>query len=296
VSPGVEAYWLLINHELIRFANTNIDKLLVEVIKRYGPNGTDLNPETKHLSKTTLQGVKNWIPLVCDRISRAGRRREAMKLFSRWQERFHLIEKTGLMREWDEIDESQKTGIEGIMFPADGKTSYSTRKQLARLSRRQRMAEYNRILKKRIEHYPQGWKGPGEPLFLPYQLNVQYGLGSPSKFFVESYYLWKEQVQGVFGRREENDRHRRWWIPFKNRDTKRLEKLTRPLGRQRREMGDGEKLTSRERSNYNNTRLVNIMPRSMGPNVAKAKKAKTKAKAKENMNVDSADKDELDNS
>jgi hypothetical protein len=200
LSPGVEAYWLMINHENRRLAKSNLDRLLVDVIKRYGPNGTDLIPEMAHIASRTLQGVKNWVPVLCDRVSRSGDKQWAIDMFKKWQYRFHLIEKTGLMRDWDEIDESQKTDIEGIFNPPTHFfSSFATRTKLAGRSVKRRMAHYLSIRRERMKHYPASWRGPGKPLFLPPGANLQFGLGSPSRYFIESHELWQEQVRGRFG-------------------------------------------------------------------------------------------------
>jgi hypothetical protein len=59
---------------------------------------------------------------------------------------------------------------------------------------------YKQVSQLRRQHYPARWRGPGRPLFLPFGINVQFGLGSPSPKFRKSYVLWQKQVQGSFTR------------------------------------------------------------------------------------------------
>ena len=201
ISPGVEAYYLIINHEVHRHAIGSAERLLVDVIKRYGPNGTDLSNEQSYQGNRTLAAVKNWIPILCDRASRRGNRAHALGIWQRWQERFHLIETTGLMREWDEVDESRKASVPGIILPATTEqTSYSIRKRSARKTTRIRKAIYRNIYKEREGHYLPQWDRSGQALSLPKAPNIRFGLGSPSKYFRRAHRLWRRQMQGAFGR------------------------------------------------------------------------------------------------
>lgn len=201
ISPGIEAYWLMVNHELKRRAFGSPERLLVDALKRYGPNGIDLTPNTQHLANITLIGVKNWVPIICDKLSRGGYRDRALAMFRRWQQRFESLEKTGLLRQWDEVPESMKSKVPGILLPPSPTTeptSYAIRKQLARLSQRPRKLRYERTQELRRQHYPSRWKGAGRPLFLPFGINIQYGLGSPSRYFRKPHALWQKHVQGSF--------------------------------------------------------------------------------------------------
>jgi Mitochondrial ATPase expression/Pentatricopeptide repeat domain len=200
ISPGVEAYYLMINHEVHRNAIGSAERLLVDVIKRYGPNGTDLSEEQRYQGSRTLAAVKNWVPILCDRASRR-RKEQALGIWQRWQERFHLIETTGLMREWDEVDESRKGSVPGVILPATTEqTSYSIRKRIARNTARTRKAVYRNIQKQREEHYLPQWDRSGQALPISKASNIQFGLGSPSKYFRKSHRLWRRQIQGAFGR------------------------------------------------------------------------------------------------
>src|SRR5438552_10317620 len=147
VSPGIEAYWLMINHEKKRRARGSAERLLVDVLKRYGPNGTDLTEENQDLAWRVLSGVKNWVPTLCDALSRHGERGRAVALFRRWQHRFHALETTGLLRPWDEVDEEQKTDVPGVILPktSANQTPYSIRKGLAKRSAKQRAIVYQKI-------------------------------------------------------------------------------------------------------------------------------------------------------
>ena len=200
ISPGIEAYWHIINHEQKRRARGSVERYLVDVLKRYGPNGTDLTEENQHLASRALAGVKNWVPILCDRLSRNGERDRAVALFRRWQHRFHALETKGLLRVWDEVEEDTKSNIPGIILPSTSKnqTSFSIRKRLAKTSAKQRAIQYQIIRKRRMEHYPARWRGPGRPLFLPFGINIQFGLGSPSRRYRKSHALWQKHVQGSF--------------------------------------------------------------------------------------------------
>lgn len=201
VSPGVEAYWLIIRHEIKRRSRGgSAERFLVEVLKRYGPNGTDLTPSTQHLASTTLSGIKNWVPILCDKISRRGDPERAISIFQRWQHRFHALEKTGLLRMWDELPDSRKSAVPGLFYPSSSleDEAYLLRRQLAGASASRRATQYRKIRSLRRIHYPEFWKGPGRPLFLPPGTNVRLGLGSPLKMFQKSYTLWQNQVQGMF--------------------------------------------------------------------------------------------------
>jgi Mitochondrial ATPase expression len=217
ISPGVEAYWHMINHERKRRARGSTERLLVDVIKRYGPNGTDLTPENAHLAWRVLAGVKNWVPVLCDALSRNGERDRAVSLFRRWQHRFHALETTGLLRIWDEVEPEQQSNIPGVILPSTNntQTSYSIRKKLAKASAKERLKRYRFIRLRRKEHYPARWKGPGRPLFLPFGINVQHGLGSPARQYRKSHALWQKHVQGSFKnssiRNKELDKQKKQW-------------------------------------------------------------------------------------
>jgi hypothetical protein len=199
VSPGIEAYWLIINHQRQRNNFGSCERLLVDLLKRYGPNGTDLTPETKHLANFAMDGAKNWVPLLCDRLAiRDGDRQRAIATHIRWQQRFHLLETTGMMRQTDEVDESRKTGVVGILKPPPNvkQTSYSIRSALAKKSARQRLIRYARITRQRRMDYPD-WH-PTRFLYIPAKTRFKIGLGSPRRYFNKSYQLWREHVQGLF--------------------------------------------------------------------------------------------------
>jgi len=201
ISPGVEAYYLMINHEIRRHAIGAAERLLVNLIKRYGPNGTDISPHQQYIGNQTLSAVRNWVPILCDRASRRGDKARAVAVWQRWQERFHLIETTGLMRAWDEVDESRKTSIPGVVLPATKEpTSFSTRKRAARMSIYRRRAIYRELHRKRKMHYLTQWNGAGQAMPLVQASNIRFGLGSPSPYFRRSHMLWRRQAQGAFGR------------------------------------------------------------------------------------------------
>ena len=214
INPGIEAYWHIINHEKRRGAALSAERLLVEALKRYGPNGTDLTPDTQHLAWRTLSGAKNWVPILCDSLAANSQRGEAMGMFRRWQHRFHALETTGLLRIWDEVDEDRKTDVPGVILPplsgkaSEGPTSLSIRRRLARASARERRIAYRRIARRRREHYPYRWRGPGRPLFLPAGINIQFGLGSPSPRYRKSHKLWQRHVRASFGppRQDQEDK------------------------------------------------------------------------------------------
>ena len=214
VNPGIEMYWHMINHEKRRGAALSAERLLVEALKRYGPNGTDLTPDTQHLAWRTLSGAKNWVPILCDSLAANSQRGEAMGMFRRWQHRFHALETTGLLRIWDEVDEDRKTDVPGVILPpssgkaSEGPTSLSIRRRLARASARERRIAYRRIARRRREHYPYRWRGPGRPLFLPAGINIQFGLGSPSPRYRKSHKLWQRHVRASFGppRQDQEDK------------------------------------------------------------------------------------------
>ena len=203
ISPGVEAYWLIINHETKRLSRGgSTERYLVDILKRYGPNGTDLTASTKHLANKVLVGVKNWVPILCDRLSRSGNKDRAISIFRRFQHRFHQLETTGLLREWDEIESPRKSSIPGVIlpptppFPRD--LQHTVRRGLAKATATPRNRAYMMISQSRRLHYPLGWKGPGRPLFLPFGMNIQYGLGAPRHKYRRSHRLWQMQVQGTF--------------------------------------------------------------------------------------------------
>ena len=201
ISPGVEAYYLMVKHEIRRNAIGAAERLLVNLIKRYGPNGTDLSSDDEHVGNMTLSAVKNWVPILSDKISKTGDKERARAIWSRWQERFHLIETTGLMREVDELDDSRNTPISGVGSPATNEsTSYSIRKQAAMMSAERRNAIYQGIQKKREAHYLPEWDQSGKPAPLPLASNIRFGLASPSPYFRHSHNLWRRHVQGAFGR------------------------------------------------------------------------------------------------
>ena len=202
ISPGVEAYWLIINHETKRLSRGgSTERYLVDILKRYGPNGTDLTISTKHLAAKVLAGVKNWVPILCDRLSRSGNKDRAISIFRRFQHRFYQLETKGLLREWDEIDPARKSSIPGVILPpatAARTTTHTLRKCLAKASTGRRKEAYKVIRRSRKLHYPPRWKGPGRPLFLPFGINVQYGLGAPRHKYRHSHRLWQMHVQGTF--------------------------------------------------------------------------------------------------
>jgi len=207
ISPGIEAYWLIINHETKRLSRGgSTERYLVDVLKRYGPNGTDLNASTRHLAKRVLAGVKNWVPILCDRLSRSGDKDRAIAIFRRFQHRFHQLETTGLLREWDEVDPSRKSSIPGVILPGtpNHETSlrHTVRTGLAKSSARRRTRAYKIVSQSRRSHYPHRWKGPGRPLFLPFGINIQYGLGAPRHRYRRSHRLWQMHVQGTFRHRK----------------------------------------------------------------------------------------------
>src|SRR5271170_5371475 len=168
ISPGVEAYWLIINHETKRLSRGgSTERYLVDILKRYGPNGTDLTASTKHLANKVLVGVKNWVPILCDRLSRSGNKDRAISIFRRFQHRFHQVETTGLLREWDEIESPRKSSIPGVIlpptppFPRD--LQHTVRRGLAKATATPRNRAYGIIRQSRRLHYPHRWKGPGRP-------------------------------------------------------------------------------------------------------------------------------------
>lgn len=203
ISPGIEAYWLIINHETKRLSRGgSTERYLIDILKRYGPNGTDLTFSTKHLANRVLAGVKNWVPILCDRLSRSGNRDRAVAIFRRFQHRFHQLETTGLLREWDEIEPARKSSIPGVILPStsshEKSLQHTLRTALAKSSARRRSRTYKTISQNRRLHYPPRWKGPGRPLFVPFGMNIQYGLGAPRHRYRHSHHLWQMHVQGTF--------------------------------------------------------------------------------------------------
>ena len=203
ISPGIEAYWLIINHETKRLSRGgSTERYLVDILKRYGPNGTDLTASTKHLANQVLAGVKNWVPILCDRLSRSGNKDRAISIFRRFQHRFHQLETTGLLREWDEIEPTRKSSIPGVILPPTPpfpkNLPRTVRTGLAKSSASRRNRAYEIIRQSRRLHYPPRWKGPGRPLFLPLGTNIQYGLGAPRHKYRHSHSLWQMHVQGTF--------------------------------------------------------------------------------------------------
>lgn len=196
VSPGIEAYWLIINHEMHRRAIGSVERLLVDALKRYGPNGTDLpavNPQ--RMERQVLAGVKNWVPLLCEQTAKAGDKIRAKEIWTRWQERFETLDRTGLLRTWDEVEENRKSKVLGVVLPPSNSepTSFSVRKKLARKTFSKRYSG-KRQLRERWEVL--------SSQSMP-ESNVrdpdEAPLGIPAKAVKKSYGLWLRQARGVFG-------------------------------------------------------------------------------------------------
>jgi hypothetical protein len=253
VSPGLEAYWLMINHQRKRNNFRSCDFLLVDLLKRYGHNGTDLTPENKHIAKLAMYGVQIWVPILCHNLATRGRDKvRAIATHIRWQQRFHLLETTGLMREWDEFDDSRKTGAFGIFKTPTGtkQTSYSIRKQLAQKSRDRRLSGYGREQERRRKDYA-AWH-PRRFLFVPFGARFKVGLGAPRKYFQRSYQLWKLHMQGVFTAKDESAMRLKLTELYKMR-SKMRKTMKKNEKRAREETGEfttGRGETNRHKSRY----------------------------------------------
>ena len=119
ISPGLEAYWLMIKHELNRDtkeSRNNVETLLLDVLKRYGPNGTDLSQHTFLFSTTTLRHVKVFLQQWLQTVQQHHDKDTFARIFSEWQIRLLHLGVKGLLPPQDEADAARKTDI-GIIMP-----------------------------------------------------------------------------------------------------------------------------------------------------------------------------------
>ena len=119
ISPGLEAYWLMIKHELDRDteeSRNNVETLLLDVLKRYGPNGTDLSQHTFLFSTTTLRQVKVFLQQWLQTVQQHHDKDTFERIFSEWQIRLLHLGVKGLLPPQDEADAARKTDI-GIIMP-----------------------------------------------------------------------------------------------------------------------------------------------------------------------------------
>ena len=190
VSPGTEGYWCIIQHQMRRRAFGSVERLLVEALKRYGPNGTDLPPEMAGMEKVTLAGVKNWVPILCERVAQKGDLKRAKEIWRRWQQRFQNLHETGLLRLWDEVDESRKSKVEGIILPPATwePTSLSIRRRLAARHKKEYL---NRRKARRLMFL----RGMGE-------LELSRRVFGMPGFMTRAYDFWVKQAWGSFGEKE----------------------------------------------------------------------------------------------